>query len=86
MHTSQTTSAHRRGAVTRAMVTAAALAAVAGVAAAPAAVAAPAGPVAAAAGIATTDVQRVGAAAVVRVDPAPDVLLLNDHDVVHALW
>ncbi|MFF4223945.1 AbfB domain-containing protein [Streptomyces abikoensis] len=63
-----------------------ALAAVAGVAAPGLAVAAPTGAVAAAAGIATTDTQRVDAAAVVHLDPSPDVLLLSDRDFVHALW
>ncbi|WP_328966583.1 AbfB domain-containing protein [Streptomyces sp. NBC_00239] len=50
------------------------------------AVAAPAGAVAAASGIGTDDRQRVDAAAVVRLDPSPDVLLLSDHDFIHALW
>ncbi|MEU0662081.1 hypothetical protein ABZ523_23690, partial [Streptomyces lavendulocolor] len=45
----------------------------------------PAAP-AAAAGIGTTDTQRVDAAAVVRLDPSPEVLLLSDHDFIHALW
>ncbi|GGU69017.1 AbfB domain-containing protein [Streptomyces lavendofoliae] len=39
-----------------------------------------------AAGIGTTDVQRVEAAAVVRLDPTPEVLLLSDYDFIHALW
>ncbi|MET8705857.1 AbfB domain-containing protein [Streptomyces californicus] len=46
-----------------------------------------AGPAAqAAAGIGTTELQRVDAAAVVRLDPTPDVLLLSDYDFIHALW
>ncbi|MEW9510937.1 AbfB domain-containing protein [Streptomyces bacillaris] len=39
-----------------------------------------------AAGIGTTDIQRVNAAAVVRLDPTSDVLLLSDYDFIHALW
>ncbi|MEV8533728.1 AbfB domain-containing protein [Streptomyces sp. NPDC051211] len=39
-----------------------------------------------AAGIGTTDSQRVEAAAVVRLDPTADVLLLSDYDFIHALW
>ncbi|MCF3170059.1 AbfB domain-containing protein [Streptomyces violaceoruber] len=39
-----------------------------------------------AAGIGTTDTQRVNAAAVVRLDPTADVLLLSDYDFIHALW
>ncbi|MGW2563611.1 AbfB domain-containing protein [Streptomyces sp. NPDC001514] len=66
--------------------TATALASVSGMAAPLIAVAAPSGAVAAAAGIGTTDKQRVDAAAVVRLDPSPDVLLLSDHDFIHALW
>ncbi|MEV6400220.1 AbfB domain-containing protein [Streptomyces sp. NPDC051907] len=42
--------------------------------------------VAAADGIGTTEAQRVEAAAVVRLDPSPEVLLLNDYDYLHALW
>ncbi|MGR4878591.1 AbfB domain-containing protein [Streptomyces sp. LARHCF249] len=72
-------------AVTRGLVTATALAAVSGVAAPLIALAAPSA-AAAAAGIGTTDKQRVDAAAVVRLDPSPDVLLLSDIDFVHALW
>ncbi|QES52812.1 hypothetical protein DEJ50_32210 [Streptomyces venezuelae] len=37
-------------------------------------------------GIGTTETQRVDAAAVVRLDPTADVLLLSDYDFVHALW
>lgn len=76
---------------TRGLVTATALAAVTG-AAAPTAIAETAPDVgtsnvtARAAGIGTTDVQRVEAAAVVRLDPTADVLLLSDYDFIHALW
>ncbi|MFE1559050.1 AbfB domain-containing protein [Streptomyces sp. NPDC058734] len=70
--------------------TAAALGVALGVAAPGVALAAPSRPepkaVAQAAGIGTTETQRVEAAAVVRLDPAPDVLLLSDYDFVHALW
>ncbi|MEV3987930.1 AbfB domain-containing protein [Streptomyces sp. NPDC049837] len=66
--------------------TATALASVSGMVAPLAAVEAPSGAVAAAAGIGTTDKQRVDAAAVVRLEPSPDVLLLSDHDFVFALW
>ncbi|KMS78004.1 hypothetical protein ACH49_18425 [Streptomyces leeuwenhoekii] len=82
------TSPRLRAAVTRGLVTATALAAVSG-AVAPGAVAdTNAGPdvVAHAAGIGTTDTQRVEAAAVVRLDPTADVLLLSDYDFIHALW
>ncbi|MER7763711.1 AbfB domain-containing protein [Streptomyces sp. NPDC097619] len=72
--------------MTRGLVTATALAAVTGVAAPLIVVATPTGAVAAAAGIGTDDKQRVDAAAVVRLDPSPDVLLLSDHDFVFALW
>ncbi|MFQ6146855.1 AbfB domain-containing protein [Streptomyces seoulensis] len=37
-------------------------------------------------GIGTSETQRVDAAAVVRLDPTPDVLLLSDYDFIHALW
>ncbi|QGV77290.1 AbfB domain-containing protein [Streptomyces ficellus] len=97
MHTHHTTPARIRTIMTRGLVTATALAAVAGAvgAAAPGAAAdsAPTAPgtgtadlAARAGGIGTTDTQRVEAAAVVRLDPAPDVLLLSDYDFVHALW
>ncbi|MEV6954238.1 AbfB domain-containing protein [Streptomyces sp. NPDC051183] len=72
-------------AVARGLVTATALAAVSGAAAPLIALAAPSAAVAAA-GIGTTDKQRVDAAAVVRLDPSPDVLLLSDIDFIHALW
>ncbi|MEU3822201.1 AbfB domain-containing protein [Streptomyces sp. NPDC030392] len=85
MKTSTTNSRVRR-AVTRGLVTATALASVTAVAAPQAAVATPPAAPAAAAGIGTTDTQRVDAAAVVRLDPSPDVLLLSDHDFIHALW
>ncbi|MGZ9935101.1 AbfB domain-containing protein [Streptomyces sp. NC-S4] len=75
-----------RGVIRRGIVTATALAAVTGAVAPTAAVAAPAGKAAQAGGIGTTDQQRVAAAAVVRLDPTPDVLLLSDYDFVHALW
>ncbi|MFJ8848331.1 AbfB domain-containing protein [Streptomyces cyaneofuscatus] len=42
--------------------------------------------VAGVASIGTTDTQRVEAAAVVRLDPTADVLLLSDYDFIHALW
>ncbi|MDT0452180.1 AbfB domain-containing protein [Streptomyces hesseae] len=86
MHKSQTSSARTRNIVKRGIVATTALAAVAGAVAPGIAVAAPAGAVAAAVGIGTTDTQRVDAAAVVRLDPTPDVLLLSDDDFVHALW
>ncbi|MFD7625509.1 AbfB domain-containing protein [Streptomyces sp. NPDC059851] len=66
--------------------TATALAAVSGAVAPTTAMAAPAGKAAQAGSIGTTDQQRVAAAAVVRLDPTPDVLLLSDYDFVHALW
>ncbi len=77
-----------RRTVTRAVVGTTAVAAVLAAGAAPAAFAAPAPPhqAARAVGIGTTETQRVDAAAVVRLDPAADVLLLSDHDFVHALW
>ncbi|MGW6972146.1 AbfB domain-containing protein [Streptomyces sp. NPDC054952] len=37
-------------------------------------------------GIGTTETQRVDAAALVRLDPTWDVLLLSDYDFIHALW
>ncbi|WP_432076294.1 AbfB domain-containing protein [Streptomyces wuyuanensis] len=86
MKKSNPNSARVRRAVTRGLVTATALASVTAVATPQAAIAAlPAAP-AAAAGIGTTDTQRVDAAAVVRLDPSPDVLLLSDHDFIHAIW
>ncbi|MEU2391286.1 AbfB domain-containing protein [Streptomyces sp. NPDC007369] len=75
-----------RGVIRRGIVTATALAAVSGAVAPTAAIAAPAGKAARAGGIGTTDQQRVAAAAVVRLDPTPDVLLFSDYDFVHALW
>ncbi|MFD7613492.1 AbfB domain-containing protein [Streptomyces sp. NPDC059828] len=66
--------------------TATALASVSAVAAPMTAVATPSRSAATAAGIGTTDTQRVDAAAVVRLDPSPDVLLLSDDDFIHALW
>ncbi|MFI6009587.1 AbfB domain-containing protein [Streptomyces sp. NPDC051243] len=77
--------------VTRGLVAATALTAVTG-AVAPGAVAESTPTVgtsdvaARAAGIGTTDTQRVEAAAVVRLDPTADVLLLSDYDFIHALW
>ncbi|MEW2631400.1 AbfB domain-containing protein [Streptomyces sp. NPDC048389] len=91
MQTNHTASARRRRIVTRGIVTATALAAVTG-AVVPSAVADGGAPVAAdiaaraAGGIGTTDDQRVEAAAVVRLDPTADVLLLSDYDFIHALW
>ncbi|GAA4064076.1 AbfB domain-containing protein [Streptomyces shaanxiensis] len=91
MNTKHLASARMRRIVTRGLVTATALTAVTG-AIAPGAVAesAPAveasDVVARAAGIGTTDAQRVEAAAVVRLDPTSDVLLLSDYDFIHALW
>lgn len=86
MKKSHSNSARMRRAATLGIVTATALAAVSGMAAPPTAVAAAAGSAAAAAGIGTTDKQRVDAAAVVRLDPTPDVLLLGDHDFIHTIW
>ncbi|MEV3993563.1 AbfB domain-containing protein [Streptomyces sp. NPDC049837] len=86
MKNSNSNSARVRRAVTRGLVTATAVASVTAVAAPQAAIAAPPAAPAAAAGIGTTDTQRVDAAAVVRLDPSPDVLLLSDHDFIHALW
>lgn len=86
MKISNVKSARVRRAVTRGLVTATALASVTAVAAPHAAVAAPPAAPVAAAGIGTTDTQRVDAAAVVRLDPSPEVLLLSDHDFIHALW
>ncbi|MFZ4265814.1 AbfB domain-containing protein [Streptomyces arboris] len=88
MNTGHRTSARMRTALTRSIVTATALAAVTGALAPGTAAAAPSAPdvAARAAGIGTNDTQRVEAAAVVRLDPAPDVLLLSDYDFVHALW
>ncbi|MCX5377972.1 AbfB domain-containing protein [Streptomyces sp. NBC_00091] len=37
-------------------------------------------------GIGTSDTERVAAAAVVRLDPTADVMLLSDYDFIHALW
>ncbi|MFC8918369.1 AbfB domain-containing protein [Streptomyces sp. NPDC047821] len=86
MKNSNPNSARVRRAVTRGLVTVTAVASVTAVAAPQAAIAAPPAAPAAAAGIGTTDTQRVDAAAVVRLDPSPDVLLLSDHDFIHALW
>lgn len=77
--------------MTRGLVTATTLAAVTGVVVPGAAVADSVTPaasdaVARAAGIGTSDDQRVEAAAVVRLDPTADVLLLSDYDFIHALW
>ncbi len=89
MNSKHSTSARMRRIVTRGLTTATALAAVTG-AVAPGAVAdstpATADVAARAAGIGTTDDQRVEAAAVVRLDPTADVLLLSDYDFIHALW
>ncbi|MER7832182.1 hypothetical protein [Streptomyces sp. NPDC095602] len=70
------------------MVGTTAVAAVLAAGAAPAAFAAPAPPhqAARAVGFGTTETPRVDAAAAVRLEPAADVLLLSDHDFVHALW
>ncbi len=86
MKKSQANSARMRRVITRGIVATTALAAVAGVAAPGTAVAKPSDAVAAAAGIGTSDTQRVDAAAVVRLDPSPEVLLLSDRDFLHALW
>ncbi|MFB6902668.1 AbfB domain-containing protein [Streptomyces bacillaris] len=90
MNTGNNSSARVRTTLARGIVTATALAAVTGVLAPGTAAAAPSpstpDTAARAAGIGTTDTQRVDAAAVVRLDPAPDVLLLSDYDFVHALW
>ncbi|MFK0294237.1 AbfB domain-containing protein [Streptomyces sp. NPDC090442] len=85
MDKSHTNSAGMRRAIKRGIVTATALAAVTGVAA-PVSFATPTESVAQAAGIGTTDEQRVDAAAVVHLDPSPDILLLSDGDFIHALW
>ncbi|WP_338931296.1 AbfB domain-containing protein [Streptomyces netropsis] len=86
MRNRQITSAHVRRVITRGIVTTTALAAVASVVAPGVAVAKPANAVAETSGIGTTDTQRVEAAAVVRLDPSPDVLLLSDYDFIHTLW
>ncbi|GGR04105.1 hypothetical protein GCM10010219_05350 [Streptomyces netropsis] len=86
MRNRQITAAHVRRVITRGIVTTTALAAVASVAAPGVAVAKPANAVAETSGIGTTDAQRVEAAAVVRLDPSPDVLLLSDYDFIHTLW
>ncbi|GLF94985.1 AbfB domain-containing protein [Streptomyces yaizuensis] len=89
MNAQHNASARRRRTAMRGLVAATVLAAVTGTAV-PAAAAdtAPGAPdaVASAVGIGTTDIQRVEAAAVVRLDPTPDVLLLSDHDFIHAIW
>ncbi|MFD5427277.1 AbfB domain-containing protein [Streptomyces sp. NPDC127084] len=85
MKKSHSNSARVRRAVARGLVTATALASVSAMAAPMTAVATPSRS-AAAAEIGTTDKQRVDAAAVVRLDPSPDVLLLGDNDFIHALW
>ncbi len=75
-----------RRTVTRGVVITTALAATLG-AAVPGVLAAPTAEASTrAAGIGTTDTQRVNAAAVVRLDPTADVLLLSDYDFIHALW
>ncbi|MFE0043823.1 AbfB domain-containing protein [Streptomyces albireticuli] len=68
------------------MVISTALAAVVGVMAPGPATAQPLGAVASTGGIGTGEAQRVDAAAVVRLEPSPDVLLLSDYDFIHALW
>ncbi|MCX5078071.1 AbfB domain-containing protein [Streptomyces sp. NBC_00424] len=87
MHKSSVPSARLRRTVTHGIVTTTAVAAALGVAA-PSAGAVPTAPSAStrAADIGTTDAQRVSAAAVVRLDPTADVLLLSDYDFIHALW
>ncbi|GAA0362988.1 AbfB domain-containing protein [Streptomyces blastmyceticus] len=80
------TSANMRQIVTQGIVATTALAAVTGVVAPGTAVAVPSSKVAEAGSIGTNDEQRVAAAAVVRLDPKPDVLLLSDYDFIHALW
>ncbi|MGW8328796.1 AbfB domain-containing protein [Streptomyces sp. NPDC055897] len=89
MNTKYTASARTRTVLTRGMVTVTALTALTGVIApGTAAAAAPAASdlLPKASGIGTTDTQRVEAAAVVRLDPTTDVLLLSDYDFIHALW
>ncbi|WP_414167718.1 AbfB domain-containing protein [Streptoverticillium reticulum] len=86
MHKSHITSARMRRVIKRGIVTTTALAAVAGVVAPVAVVATASDAVASAAGVSTDEKQRVDAAAVVHLDPSPDVLLLSDRDFVHALW
>ncbi|MFE5074666.1 AbfB domain-containing protein [Streptomyces halstedii] len=89
MYKNHTPSARLRRTVTRGLVTSTAMAAALGIVA-PGATAASAATsseaVVLAEGIGTTDIQRVNAAAVVRLDPTPDVLLLSDYDFIHALW
>ncbi|GHF39318.1 AbfB domain-containing protein [Streptomyces morookaense] len=85
MHKIDNTSAPKRKAVKRGIVTTVALAAVTGVVAPIAVVSTPSVAVAAT-GIATNEQQRVDALAVVKAEPSQDVLLLSDRDFVHALW
>lgn len=87
MHNSSVPSTRLRRTLSHGIVTTTVLAAALGVAAPGAgAVAAAPGASAQAAGIGTTDTERVNAAAVVRLDPTADVLLLSDYDFIHALW
>ncbi|MET9427099.1 AbfB domain-containing protein [Streptomyces sp. NPDC003036] len=90
MNTKHIASPWMRRIVSRGLVTATTLAAVTGAVLPGTAVAdgkpEAADAVARAAGIGTTETQRVEAAAVVRLDPTADVLLLSDYDFVHALW
>ncbi|MER5629002.1 AbfB domain-containing protein [Streptomyces nitrosporeus] len=86
MNTSHIAPRRTRMRLTRGIVTVTALATVAGTVGLSTASAQPAGTVVQAAGIGTTDLQRVDAAAVVRLDPTADVLLLSDYDFIHALW
>ncbi|WKK22257.1 AbfB domain-containing protein [Streptomyces olivoreticuli] len=80
------TSVGVRQIVTHGIVATTTLAAVTSVVAPGIAVAAPSSAVADAGSIGTNDEQRVAAAAVVRLEPTPDVLLLSDYDFIHALW
>ncbi|MEU7134140.1 AbfB domain-containing protein [Streptomyces sp. NPDC046261] len=86
MKKSQAHSARVRRAITRGIVTTTALAAVAGIAAPGAAVAQPSDAVAPAVQIGTSEEERVAAASKVDLDPTAEVLLLSDHDFIHALW
>ncbi|MER5891093.1 AbfB domain-containing protein [Streptomyces sp. NPDC001941] len=87
MQPSSVPSARLRRTFRHGVVTTSVLAAVLGVTAPGAVAAAPApGSASRAAGIGTTDTERVNAAAVVRLDPTADVLLLSDYDFIHALW
>ncbi|WP_274912530.1 AbfB domain-containing protein [Streptomyces sp. WZ-12] len=86
MHKTHTTSARVRRAFTHGVVAASALAAVTGVLAPATAAAAPSSAASQGADIGTGEIERVKAAAVVGLDPTPDVMLLSDRDFIFALW